>query len=850
MKRAELIQKGMFDFLEINKDNIITYKTDKLHKFILLENIENISIIKAIEKPDSNIYNNNNQISYNIFKTNKKEIEKNLKLYNGIIFIFNIEEKKAFINLYEYLQKIDKNIFKRKNYPKIIIGDKTEFEDFLKNDDAKHLKKMKKLKLLEPEPDKKISINKAVIEIIQIKKIYEQYNNFMDINNINEKSILNTFSKSKINLMKCLYCNQIYETSIDNNGEILLYCDNCLFKKKINVLDFETFEKTVNCYECEKKINENGPYNHCFKCKKNICNECTKKHIQKEDKSKKKNKNNNIIYPNNLVDLLCNTHEKICYNYCIECKRNICIDCQIEYHINHKTKIFDINKISKLIYNQKNNLEQEKENFKKMKVIVEDCIDSLTKFLNKLLLYREKEIHFKEKKIKELELFKFDNTLIENIKNLKFSNYDISTYNFDDTWEVKLNNIIELFNQPIKIENTKIFLEENIKGPFDILQTIDVTHRETPEENEKVTDICPLNNYKGKNHFAVSFNNGLLKIYNDEFENRIPINTIKVFEEKEEIIFLHKSFENFLLIVGISKIKRVYISQDLQDYKIINDIEIEDQIFKMALEIFSFNALLIVNNLNQIFFYYYSNGKFDISKDKEFEDGKDITFIDKITDNIIIFQFNNSNDLLGINLETESLTINCNEYFDQVNSVNMDTSSLLLINKNSTPIENVEIYWKIFEFEIKENNVGIKKSYQFKNELYYLGKVNEQSILLFNKKLKNIILFNLDSYSYILEIPFKSFHNPLIAFNLSRRKDIYDLLLINEEGYISQYSLNSKLKILFEIEKTKIGDKNCNKSNDENNIEIKNIINKTINLQNTFLFLTKENYIYKLKSSY
>ena len=177
----------------------------------------------------------------------------------------------------------------------------------------------------------------------------------------------------------------------------------------------------------------------------------------------------------------------------------------------------------------------------------------------------------------------------------------------------------------------------------------------------------------------------------------------------------------------------------------------------------------------------------------------------------------------------------------------MDTSSLLLINNNCNPIEKSEIYWKIFEFEKKENNIQIKNSHQFKSDLYYIGKINEQTIILFNRHLKRINIFNIASYSYTLEISFNNFHNPLIAFNLNRRKDFYDLLLINEEGYISQYSINAKLNIIFEIEKTKIVDKNCRKSNEEPNEELKNNIIKTIKLKNSFLFLTKENYIYKLK---
>ena len=74
--------------------------------------------------------------------------------------------------------------------------------------------------------------------------------------------------------------------------------------------------------------------------------------------------------------------------------------------------------------------------------------------------------------------------------------------------------------------------------------------------------------YEDKIYFAVSFDNGLLKIYNDDFDNRIPINIIKIFEENEGIISLQKSSGNTLLLIGISKIKRINFSQNLLDYKI------------------------------------------------------------------------------------------------------------------------------------------------------------------------------------------------------------------------------------------------------------------------------------------
>ena len=162
------------------------------------------------------------------------------------------------------------------------------------------------------------------------------------------------------------------------------------------------------------------------------------------------------------------------------------------------------------------------------------------------------------------------------------------------------------------------------------------------------------------------------------------------------------------------------------------------------------------------------------------------------------------------------------------------------------------MYWKIIEFEKKEDNIEIKKIYSFKSDIYYLGKMNKQTIFLFNKVLKKIILFNLVKYSSILEISFKYSYKPLSVFYLNKRNDFSDLLLINEGGYISQISLNMKLGIIHEIDKKQIIENNNKTSNEnKNENDFINTFVKIINLtKNSFIFFSKGNYIYKLKSSY
>ena len=848
MKNTKFCDIGEFRVLD--KDNSIKPLNDKLYKYILIDSHGNINMIKAIENFSNN---NNGKILFNIFETNKNELEKNIKLYNGMIFVYNSREKAFFSDLYEYFQKIEKNLIKEKYFPKIIIGDK---QDYLNSyniniKDKKSSNQIKNIKFIEPTSDINIAIKKAVEEIIKIKKIQEAYDNFINSNSINDKTIISTFIKSKINILKCFHCNQIYEISLINNSKnIKIYCRKCDFTLDFDIMDFDKFIDDLNCLECRKKISENNQINYCFLCKKNICSECSRNHLHKEDKDSIKS--NNYIYPNNLFELFCNKHNKICYNYCIECNKNICPECEIECHINHSTQIFDYKKICKLISDKKTKLKFEKEKLVKIKKLVDDCINSLKIFFEELILNKEKEIYYKEKIIQELEVFKLDNILIKNTKNLKFNKYKFSIYNLKDSWDKKLNIIFDFFNEPIKIEKTKLSFKDNLRGPFDILKNIEETLHKTPTNNEKVTDLCPLHVYEDKNHFAVSFNNGLLKIYNDDFDNRIPINIIKIFEENDVIISLQKSSGNSLLSIGISKIKRINLSQNLLDYKILNEIDLNEHIFKLALENELFNGLIWINNLNEIFFYdYFREIRSTISNNNEIEEGKEITFMENISHNKIILQFNNSCNLIELNTEAESLIINCEEKFNNNNNIDI-SSSLLLINNSLNPKESSEIYWKILEFEKKEDNVKIKKSYKFKNDLYYLGKMNKQIILLFNKTLKKFILFNLQIYSFVLEISVNYTHNPLSAFYLSTRKDFIDLLLIKEEGIICQCSLNTKLGFIHEIDKKQIVEKD-NKTPIETKNEngYKNTIIKTINLKkNTFLYFSKENYLYNLNNSY
>jgi hypothetical protein len=678
-----------------------------------------------------------------------------------------------------------------------------------------------------------------------MKKINDNHTKFMKVNEIDEKQIINNFSKSKINLMKCLKCNLIYNISISEfSNSIIFQCSNCKSEEKFEILNFE---KSFRCNECKKKIKESNLINYCFQCKKNICIDCIKAH------SKKSNSKCNI-YSNNLIDLFCNIHNKINYKYCSDCKTNICIDCELESHLFHKKKIFEEKKIIDLINAQKKNLRNEKFYYDKIKIYIKDCIESLNQYFEKLILYKEREMEIKEEMIKEFELFRYDNILFENIKKLKFGSFGTVFYNYKTSFDIKLNTIFEFLKEPLKIKKKKLCKEENLKGPFDNLeqlgrnQSLNLT--ESEKDIEEVTDIVSLHSYLDKNYFAVSFDNGKLKIYSDNFENKRPIKVIKEFDPDEGIHSMNKSYGNFLILIGNTKIKKLYLSEDLKHYKVVNEISATDQIFKMAFEINLIDSLIAVNISNDFLFYNFKDGNQlrgitkSIQEKRKKEKEKEITYIEKISDNYIITKISNQSDKLILN----------NSFSENDLSLNKDKYSAVIYK----PKEAITLL-KIYEFDIKEEKIEIKNQHLFETDISYLGKISDLCLLLFNKKLNVVIIYDLMTYNNILELSFDSFQKPLFSFPLSRRTDLLDLLIICEGEYICQYTLNLKVGILYILSSIKIKESNNKKislldsyminkiEKEENKISEKKI-KKIVNFsKNNFIILTQDDLIYNLK---
>ena len=115
MKFAQAFNEKMFDDLDIDIQKIYNNNTDKLYKFILID--DNFYIIKVIEK--AQLDKDKPEITFNKFHSSQIEIEKDIKSFKGIIYIYT-ENKKKNSDVHDFFKKIEKSLFILIDYIKYI----------------------------------------------------------------------------------------------------------------------------------------------------------------------------------------------------------------------------------------------------------------------------------------------------------------------------------------------------------------------------------------------------------------------------------------------------------------------------------------------------------------------------------------------------------------------------------------------------------------------------------------------------------------------------------------------------------------------------------------------------------
>ena len=268
----------------------------KEYNFLLLgDEKENLFIIKAFSEIEEKKGKQNNiekEIKYELSKIDKNEIENQILLLEGIIFIYNQQKTNILTKIIDYIIKLN-SLFKvvcpTKFFPKIIMGNKQDVINILKKRNFKEqdIRNDMSIFFYELSKNNKIGVSYAAEQLIRMNQVYQGYKKFIHLNKINEKEIFVNTSKNLRNILKCLECNQIFDISIDQFSKIIyLSCNKCNTEIKYSFSEYEKTknEFSINCSHCKKIIKDLNLAHYCFICKKNICEGCRKKHFQKENK--------------------------------------------------------------------------------------------------------------------------------------------------------------------------------------------------------------------------------------------------------------------------------------------------------------------------------------------------------------------------------------------------------------------------------------------------------------------------------------------------------------------------------------------------------------------------------------
>ena len=185
------------------------------------------------------------------------------------------------------------------------------------------------------------------------------------------------------------------------------------------------------------------------------------------------------------MDSYCYTHESRAKYYCINCKQYVCDICFENEHKKHHLKYYKKEIVEELIKDKKQYIETEKTCYKFVQKCFNDCLKSLQNRFNELMALKIKKLNIKENLIKDLELFKNNYTLIENVANLKFDDIKYLKFNSFDSWKSKLNIIFEYLDEPLYIKNTNICIKDNIGRPFNILDELKKQNKENKKKEKE-----------------------------------------------------------------------------------------------------------------------------------------------------------------------------------------------------------------------------------------------------------------------------------------------------------------------------------------------------------------------------
>ena len=353
---------------------------------------------------------------------------------------------------------------------------------------------------------KKMKIQKEITLNNKKKKENDIYASQMkEILKLNYSKIFRCIKCWKIPKLQINDLNNIIKTKCVHNGKKIY--QNYKIDEFLGIRN--TITEATTCYFC-KGNNSNHPYSfdYCFICQKIFCKKCESNHnnsVECKEIQNNNNENNNLnikkrVVPLYLMDSYCLNHDTPAKYYCINCKEYTCENCFESEHKRHHFKYYKKENVDELIKEKRQFIEREKVCYKFVQTCFNDCIKSLQNKFDELMELKMKKLNIKENLIKDLELFKNNYTLIENVANLKFDDLKFLKYNSFETWKNKLNIIFDYLDEPLYIKNTNICIKQNIGRPFNILNELKRQNKENKikEMEEKELKMKEIEKEKEK----------------------------------------------------------------------------------------------------------------------------------------------------------------------------------------------------------------------------------------------------------------------------------------------------------------------------------------------------------------
>ena len=355
-----------------------------------------------------------------IIKFEKKEIKLNTERNNLLIKIINDICSKENIKISDF-------IFFHEG-EQLIIDDKLKIGDIYKDNEDNNIIK---------------------ITAVSIIKDKEQKNE-KDIGKIINKNII------------CPKCKRYIMIHFDDYKINLSKCDKDHMFRNILLNNFYSTQQ----YDSKLLLSQQKENN----LKIDISQECAPTPIS-SFKSSSKEINNDVIDNINYYSTQCIKHNVKYSSYCLDCKKNLCSECELNHNINRDSKfIHKIIHFYEILSNNDeyiNKLKNEMEKFRLKLALLKIEINKITNILNNVM--SNYEIYYKiyNDMVSNYNIETRNYHVLKNITNIKLDEVfqDIDRINEEGHFFIKFEKIYEIYNKMnCKNETIIRYLPQNTKN--------------------------------------------------------------------------------------------------------------------------------------------------------------------------------------------------------------------------------------------------------------------------------------------------------------------------------------------------------------------------------------------------